>query len=473
MSRKGATAQRKDAKFSSFAPLRLCATVFATVLCAGVALTGCGLSKSEAPPLSPEVNLPAFVDEPEYGTNEDIAAPRQQRIFNRNFNAMEEILKYDPARVRQEMLKRLSADQPMSLRLIAASVLVLKNDDHGRQFFIAQSKIPQGLGNVYVTFNRLVWSAKPLTGSETDLAWAEDLMIEALQNRTQVSRQVALPFPEFMRSDERMMEIRELAIRYGEFADHVAKMRSEKGLPVILSLLREKLPYRVKTCILYLGRYKDEQVGPVVLGILSSYEDEHTYSFAVRAASDLGLKAAVPILLRHLSDEASYAGLRSLADASAIPAIKAALPRLKSYARAEAELTLIHLQGGDVVPPLLRLLKRKDFLLRTDVLIWLEKLHDPRSIEAVTPALCHDKKASVRSWAIRVLAAVKNKEAVQGLVTGLGCDYSNIERWKTHSDHDFNTEFREEIAKALHQITGENFGPGQKQWQLWLDQQTF
>jgi HEAT repeat protein len=439
-------------------------------------LTGCTFSQSQPPTTSHtpyDLKLPEFVDDPVYGLNEDIAAARQKLIFYRNFDAMEEILKHDSALVRHEMQNRLSPDHPMSLRFIAAAVLVLKDDRLGKQFFIDQSKQPQDLGDLYVTLNHLAWSAETLTSSKADLSWAEDLMIEALQNRTRVNRQNALHFPANISWQDPELEIRELAVDYGEFADHLARMRSQKGLPVILSLLREYPFYRLNTSIGYLGRYKDERVESLLLEFLNRHErpeNKDTYRFAVGAASEMGLKAAVPILLRHLDDENSYPGLRDLADASVIPTIKAALPRLKSYARAEAELTLIHLQGGDVVPLLLRLLKRKDFLKRNDVIMWLEKVPDPRSVATISSALCHDPEGFVRWGSIRALAAVKNKEAIQGLVDGLGCDYSKPDRLKTSPDHDFNREYREEIAKALQLVTGESFGTDQKRWLLWLDQ---
>ena len=352
--------------------------------------------------------------------------------------------------------------------------MVLKNEEEGKQFFIAQSKVPHAIGDVYVTFNALAWSAKGLTGSEADLSWAEDLMIEALQNRTRVSTRAALPFPSNVRTLEREIEIRELAANYGRFADHVVRMKSQKGLPVILSLLREFPFYWLSSCILYLGRYQDERVGPLVLDFLRKHEgfgQGNTYLPAVRAASEMGLKAAVPILSRHLDDEDSYEGLNALADASVIPTIKAALSRLGASARAEAELTIIHLKGGDVVPPLLQLLERKNFARRDDLILWLEELRDPRSVAAVTSTLCNDPKWFIRSRSIRLLAAVKNKEAIQGLISALGCDHSKLERWKTDPNHDFSSEVREEIAKALQEITGENFGADQQGWQLWFDHQ--
>jgi len=119
-------------------------------------LVGRGLSPSA--PIDPrhatqQIKLPEFVNEPDYGTNTDIAAPLQKLILFRNLDAIKEIVKHDSAVVHDEMLRRLSPSQPMSLRLIAAAVLMLKNDEEGRKFFLAQSKVTQGLGDLYVTFN--------------------------------------------------------------------------------------------------------------------------------------------------------------------------------------------------------------------------------------------------------------------------------------------------------------------------------
>jgi HEAT repeat protein len=439
-------------------------------------LTGCAVPQSQTvslPHTTQETKLPEFVNEPEYGLNEDIAAPLQKLIYYRNYKAIEEILKHDAAVVREEMLKRLSPDQPMSLRLVAAAVLVLKNDEEGKKFFIAQSKVPQELGDLYVTLNALRWTTDPSTGSKVNWSWAEDFMIEALQNRTLINRRAAINLPRNISWDE-TVEIRELAVRYGYFGDLLVTMRSEKALPVILSLLREHRFPELNICLGYIGGYKDERVRPLLMDLLINYPDskrKDAYRFAVSAASQMGLKAAVPILLQHLNDEDSYAGLVALGDVSVVPAIKAALPGLKSYARAEAELAIIHLQGGDVLPPLLQLLKRTDYLKRDDVITWLEELKDPRSVSTMTTMLCYDREWFVRSWSIRVLAAVRNKEAVQGLVNGLGCDYSKLTRFKTNSDYDFNGEYRGNIAKALQEITGQNFGTDQRRWTSWLSQQ--
>jgi HEAT repeat protein len=441
-----------------------------------LALAGCGFSQpmaAKAPDQAREVNLPEFVDDPVTRLNAEIGAPRQQGIYDRNYDAIKDILTYDASTVRQEMGKRLVAARPISLRLLAAAVLVLEGDERGRQFFIAQSRITENLGDLYVTLDNVAWSAEPRTGSQPDLSWAEDLMIEALQNRTRVNRRDVMRLPPNITWDRPTVEVRELAVRYGHFGDHLARMRSVKALPVLISLLREYRYPRLNTSIGYLGRYKDERVESLLLDLLHAHQDaehEDTYRFAVSAASEMGLKAAVPVLLRHLNDHHSYQGLRALADARVIPTIKAALPRLKSYARAEAELTLVHLRGGDLVPPLLGLLRRKDYLLRSDVMMRLAELRDARTVPTMSSALCYDPDSFVRSWSIRVLAAVRNREAIRGLVDGLGCDYSKLNWPKRSREHDNDREYKDGIANALKEITGENFGVDQKRWALWLDQ---
>jgi HEAT repeat protein len=86
----------------------------------------------------------------------------------------------------------------------------------------------------------------------------------------------------------------------------------------------------------------------------------------------------------------------------------------------------------------------------------------------MTEALCNDSDWFVRWIAIRVLGAVKTRDAIAGLVEGLGCDYSGLRRGKVSADHDYNREYRDEIATTLKEITGSDFGTDKKKWTDWL-----
>jgi HEAT repeat protein len=163
-------------------------------------------------------------------------------------------------------------------------------------------------------------------------------------------------------------------------------------------------------------------------------------------------------------------GLKALADISALPALQAALPTLTDkYAHAEDQLLIIQLQNKDVVAQLCTLLADPNFPSRDDVLHWLQELRDDGAVPALTEAMCHDKEDYIRVWSIRVLATTRTKSAVAALVKGLEADYSGVNGFKVMPDHDFNAQFRGQIADALKDITKQDFGTDAAQWRKWLD----
>jgi len=456
-------------------------TWFVYISLFAVVFGGCSYSSSratESRASAQDANLPEFIDDatPRPGINVDPDPPRQEVIFSRNYASIKEILRRDSTLVREEMIRRLGSNQPMSLRLLAAAVLVFKNVDQGKRFLQSQAReINNNLDDVYITLSEIDSSGHYLNGTDTDMSWAEDLMVDALQNRTLLNSREALRIPENIRSYDKameVMEVRELAAGRGRFPEILEKMRSEKALPVIISLIREGLVGQY--AIASLGRYKDKRVELLLLEILNQrpeFKHRDTYRFAVSAAVESGLKSAVPILLRHLGDSDSYKGIRALADASAIAAIKRAFPTLKSDARIEAEITIVHLRGGDILPSLLVLLKRRNPEMRRRVIMSIEKLKDARTVVAMTEAVCNDPDWFVRSMAIRTLTGIKTREAIAGLINGLGCDYSKLEEGKVTRDHNYNREYRNRIVTSLKEITGKDFGTDQKEWLGWLDQQ--
>jgi hypothetical protein len=109
-----------------------------------VVFSGCGSPSLRATHLRTSyqhVELPEFIDDPAPQMNMDLATPRQQLVFYRNYDSIKEILKRDSTRVREEMARRLGSSQPMALRLLAAAVLVFKNADQGKQFFQSQARV--------------------------------------------------------------------------------------------------------------------------------------------------------------------------------------------------------------------------------------------------------------------------------------------------------------------------------------------
>jgi len=433
------------------------------------------MSSSAIPERAAQQQMPVFIDEPARTLNMDLSEPRQEGVFNRNYDALIQIAKLNPEAVRSEMKARLNdQSSPMSLRFITAAVLVLEGDEGGKLFFKTQARrIDDNIDALYITLAQLEISAPYLKPERRlDMSWAEDLMIEALQNRTKLNRAKVYGTPDNVRYQDSDVEVRELAVVNGQFPMILAKLESKKGLPVLIGLIREKpSKYYAKELVGYLGEFKDRTVEPLLIDILKEHEDsEHgdTYRLAIGAAIELGMKSAVPILLRHLDDQASYAGLRALAQPNIKPIIDRNLPRLRSEARAEAQLLLIHLQGSDLIPPLVALLRKEGFPKRDEIMDELVDLRDPRSVPILTSLLCGDKDWYVRSMAIRALSAIRTPEAILGLIEDLTCDFSILKEGKVSADHDYNAEYREKIANALREITGQDFGKDAQKWKTWL-----
>src|ERR1051325_1389297 len=156
--------------------------------------------------------------------------------------------------VREEMAKRLGQDAPMSLRLLAAAVLVFENDDRGKEFFRTHARvIDTDLDDLFVTLDHIDMSWRGLKGADSDLTWAEDLMVDALQNRTELDRKKTLHAPDRMNFVDNTVEVRELAAN-SRFPEILAKVHSKKALPVIIGLIQENpQPVDVRGAVRALG----------------------------------------------------------------------------------------------------------------------------------------------------------------------------------------------------------------------------
>src|SRR6266496_5872471 len=99
------------------------------------------MSSSAIPERAAQQQMPVFIDEPARTLNMDLSEPRQEGVFNRNYDALIQIAKLNPEAVRSEMKARLNdQSSPMSLRFITAAVLVLEGDEGGKLFFKTQAR---------------------------------------------------------------------------------------------------------------------------------------------------------------------------------------------------------------------------------------------------------------------------------------------------------------------------------------------
>lgn len=426
----------------------------------------CSSACAQQQQTSQAVSVPEFVDDTRQFVAASMREPLQEYVWANNYKALDTVFKLDWATVRPEMVRRVSDESyPRRLRNLAAAVLMVRNDDAGRSFFMRQF---ENLAVENVDVYWIVGWYGRLGSRETaefpDMKWAEALMIAALQDKRTLSRNEVYRANYY---ENKLVEVREIAVEIGHFQEILANMKSEKALPVMLSLVDENPASYVNQIIAELGKFGDRSVEPLILQILDRRDSR--FGSAISAAVDLKMKSVVPILLQRLHrDDNTYYGLNELADASILPVLRQKLPSLKSYERASAQLLILKLQREDPVPALLTLLRDQKFLLRSDVVFRLEELKDRRAVKDLIYVLCTDNDSPMRAFALHALATIRTPDALEGLVKGLDADYTNVIRMKVSHDHDFKKEFQERILEELKQITGKNFGTNTNQWRQWL-----
>ena len=443
--------------------LQLSAFVVVGLVCINGCVRQTGGAKSEP---KNTVSVPEFTENTQPFLASHGQEPLQQYIWVNNREALLSIFKLDSESVRREMVRRVSDETyPLRLRNLAAAVLMVRNENAGRDYFKRQLEtLAASNVDVYWLIGWYGQYGNRETDEYPDMGWAEDLMINALQDRRTLSRD------EICRchyiEEQKLVEVRELAVRTGNFPAVLARMKSQKALPVLLSLIKENDSY-VNDVVEVLGKFGDRTVEPLLMQILE--QGDNRFSSAVKAAVDLRMKSIVPLLLRRLNrDDNVYYGLNELADASILPVLRRKLPTLKLYERASARLLILKLQPEDPVPELLRLLRDPKFPERSDVIFHLEDLKDNRATKDLTQVLCSDVDAPLRTFALLALAAIRTPDSVEGLIKGLDADYTNVQRLKVGPDHDYKKEFQKEIAEALKKITGQDFGADSNEWRKWV-----
>lgn len=282
------------------------------------------------------VKVPVFVDDTEqHGINAPPNDLLQRNVWQNNFRALQETFELDRNAVRLEMIRRVQDENyPRRLRSLAAFVLVTRNDDVGRDYFRQQIDplTVEGVDTLWLMGYFGVYDG----ARGADMAWAEDLMITALQDKRTLSRD-AICRCNYVEEQKRV-EIRELAVEKGNFPQILSKLKSKKALPVMLALVEENPPYYAQNVVAELGKFEDKSVEPVILQILKSHDSR--FREAVIAAVDLKMRSAFPVILEHLDhndeDGGTEYGLNALADAGDLPILRQKLKTLKSQTCGDA-----------------------------------------------------------------------------------------------------------------------------------------
>ena len=134
--------------------------------------------------------VPEFYDNTRRTTNANPMEPLQAFVRINNAAPLSAVFQMNREVVRREMVRRTSDPScPRRLRNLAAGLLMIRNDETGRDYFRKQCENPDlDIGGVCWEFGRDALGGNPETSEYPDMNWAEGLMITALQDRRNLSR---------------------------------------------------------------------------------------------------------------------------------------------------------------------------------------------------------------------------------------------------------------------------------------------
>lgn len=474
--------------------------VRAVATAAGIALVAAGCAAVKGPAAQPVTKplagtLPQFEHNTFPGPNSLAGTLEIEYLYRNNHDVFLAIPSLPAPLVIREMRARMRRTwAPINLRILAAGTLAAYGEADGQAFLmrLAMGKWPHAQNAIWMIGEvpRVRFWHDLKQSKTTDMRWAEDFMIGALKDRRVLWQEVPIElrgssakelrnYPADLKAElmeQSTIRMVKVAIDDGHFPERLAEMRSTKALPLIFQIIREG-PTWMRDSVLGLAEYERPQVEAFVMEILRDREgtlyDYHPEAASV--ASKLGIKQAVaPLLLdldhpgplRHSDIWRIHEALLTLGDASIIPAIEAKLPELTGNKRDHARLTIVRLRGGDFVPGLLALLQEPLYGLRADVIRQLSRLKDHRAVTPLLEVMRSDRESYNCSYAIEALGQIGSREAIAGLIEGLGLDFSHLKQFK--ASRDYNPRMIREIGEALKTATGQDFGKDAERWKAWF-----
>jgi hypothetical protein len=415
--------------------------------------------KSEVPP-----KLPQLTDEAAALMNASGSEPKLLAVWSSNRGLISVILDKDSPQVRQ-VLRGKMADKalPARVRLLYAGILARLGEKDGRRFLIERARAATELGTAQDAFwmiGHLDWLhfGKGRPDKAVDMRWAEKFMVESLTSDAKLK----------VPADLRIKALtRWIALSDGNFGSILVKLKSAKAYSVLLPLYTRD---RHGAALRALSGLDDKRLEPLFLKMLASGRS-YEYRCAAAGLTHMKSRKAIPILLKRLDEPDTYGALATYNDARILPALRKALPKLQ-YARHEARLLIIELEGGDKLPKLLAIAREpgvEDYDV-LQVMYRIEALKDRRAIPFATELLRKSPSLSKRWAAIEILGCFKSPPVVKTLIDALDVNYHSLAKSKDVLQNN-NRIYRRRIRQYLKTMTGQDFGLDKAKWTKWYMQE--
>ncbi len=239
------------------------------------------------------------------------------------------------------------------------------------------------------------------------------------------------------------------------------KIESTQNIDLLIGYLHDSDPKVRMTAIEVMGRLKDSRaLKPLVLALMD--KDWIVRRTAADSLGDMNSSLAVePLMSSLLEDEnsivriAAVYALGKIRDFRAVSALITALNKDSYSGVREAAATMLgEWKHPETIRWLIYALRdEQHWEVRDRVALALVKIGTP-ALESLLDAL-HHYDLQVQKNAIYILGKLKDFRAVKPLIEILG---------------DKDSHLRNDAAFAFRNITGEDFGEDQTQWQYWREQ---
>lgn len=383
--------------------------------------------------------------------------PKIITIWNYNRDTIHKILKLDSESTRKELKTRLADDNiQANVRILYAGILAGLDDQNGQAYLINKGRSATELHdaeNVFWMISHLDWlyPVEDRNSKTVNMKWAENFMLEMLKEPRTLKAELWA---------NGVYERQSCAIK--NFGEILVKMKNQELYPVLVALWNAN-PRKVNRweILTVFEKLEDRRAIPILLEALEVKGERKS---SASALAKMDVKEAIPILLKHLDDYEIYPSLAKYNDERILPALKNALPELDGYARGEACLMIINLEGGDRLPKLIKAENDPDFQCMHNLPDIIYKLKDERAVPFAIKELNSSSELYRRADALRFLAEINNSPAaIKGLIDALDINFNALDKGKDVMS-DNNKEFRTAITTNLKRMTGQDFGENKQKW---------
>lgn len=376
--------------------------------------------------------------------------------------------------------ERMKKEQDVHVKLLLAAFAAENGNVDARKFIEEMAEKT----DYKITLSRLS-ALRHLIASSNPQEW----VLDAVHNALKDTRKAAGMEKSGWQSGTEF-DVSYLADEMEHLTYAAGQLKNPKSVPVLIEMAKRTDGSRGP--VTALGMIGDSRAIPLCLEFLQREDkaikdhtsQERDFSHELVAAL-AGLKAteAVPMLLNYLHSPEVITALGGIGDERAIEPLKKMVAdqghvpndpydwkgRFQQRVFA-ARMALIKLEKDDPYPKWIVVLQDKslEWSQRREA-VWELGWHpDPRAIPPLIATAKSDPDGAVVNQTITVLSAFKYKAAVAGLIECFDADFKGKSDWKRANTPDM---FADNIAKTLHTLTGQDFGPDKTRWLKWWNEE--